>query len=59
MSKVSIVGAYDSKFGNFAKKNKETGEVTDTASLYDLLVEAGRGALHVLYGAREKEMGAS
>ena len=27
------------------KKNKETGEVTDTASLYDLMIEAGRGAL--------------
>ncbi len=45
MSKVSIVGAYNTKFGNFVKKNKETGEVTDTATLYDLLLEAGRGAL--------------
>lgn len=45
MSKVSIVGAYNTKFGNFVKRNKETGEVTDTATLYDLLLEAGRGAL--------------
>ena len=45
MSKVSIVGAYNSKFGNLVKKNKETGEVTDLASAYDLMVEAGRGAL--------------
>ena len=41
MSKVSIVGAYNSKFGNLVKKNKETGEVTDLASAYDLMVEAG------------------
>lgn len=45
MSKVSIVGAYNSKFGSLVKKNKETGEVTDLASLYDLMVEAGKGAL--------------
>lgn len=31
----------------------------EAASLIDLSPEAGRGALHVLYGAREKEMGAS
>ncbi|HUI69189.1 MAG TPA: propanoyl-CoA acyltransferase [Spirochaetia bacterium] len=45
MSKVSIVGAYNTKFGSFVRKNKETGEVTDVASIYDLMVEAGRGAL--------------
>ncbi len=45
MSKVSIIGAHNTKFGNFVKRNKETGEVTDNASLYDLLLEAGRGAL--------------
>jgi len=45
MSKASIVGAYNTKFGNFVKRNKETGEVTDSMSLYDLLLEAGRGAL--------------
>ncbi len=45
MSNVSIVGAYNTKFGNFVKKNKETGEVTDLVSLYDLMLEAGSGAL--------------
>lgn len=45
MSGVSIVGAYNTRFGSFVKKNKETGEVVDTASLYDLMMEAGRGAL--------------
>ncbi len=45
MSKISIVGAYNTKFGNLVKKNKETGELTDLASAYDLMLEAGRGAL--------------
>jgi acetyl-CoA C-acetyltransferase len=45
MSKASIVGAYNSKFGAFVQKNKETGEITDTVSLYTLLVEAARGAV--------------
>ncbi|HUW69527.1 MAG TPA: propanoyl-CoA acyltransferase [bacterium] len=45
MSKVSIVGAYNSRFGSLVKKNRETGEVTDLASIYDLMIEAGRGAL--------------
>jgi len=45
MSKVCIIGAHNTKFGSFVKRNKETGEVTDTCSLYDLLLEAGRGAL--------------
>lgn len=45
MSKVSIVGAYNTQFGSFVKKNKETGEVTDLKSIYDLMLEAGRGAI--------------
>ncbi|HEY9054473.1 MAG TPA: hypothetical protein VIO60_06615, partial [Rectinemataceae bacterium] len=45
MSKVCIVGGYNTAFGNFVKKDKLTGEVTDLKSIYDLLVEAGRGAL--------------
>ena len=45
MSKVSIIGAYNSKFGIFAEKNKETGEVKDLKSFYDLMIEAGQGAL--------------
>ncbi len=45
MSQVSIVGAYNTKFGSFVRKNRETGEVADVQSLHDLVVEAGRGAL--------------
>ncbi|MCL1908091.1 MAG: hypothetical protein FWG12_01835 [Holophagaceae bacterium] len=45
MSKVSIIGAHNTKFGNFVRRNKETGETTDSCSLYDLFLEAGRGAL--------------
>lgn len=45
MAHVSIVGAYNTQFGNFVKKNKETGEITDLKTLYDLMLEAGRGAI--------------
>jgi acetyl-CoA C-acetyltransferase len=45
MSKVSIIGAYNTKFGAFVKKNKETGEVIDLKSIYELLIEAGKGAI--------------
>ncbi|MEI6138449.1 MAG: hypothetical protein WCP85_04255 [Mariniphaga sp.] len=45
MSKVSIIGAYNSKFGSFVKRNKETGEITDLKSIYELIIEAGKGAL--------------
>lgn len=45
MSKVCIVGAYNTKFGSFVQRNKETGEITDVLSLYDLLVEAAQGAV--------------
>jgi acetyl-CoA C-acetyltransferase len=45
MSKASIVGAYNTPFGAFVRKDKATGLVTDTKSYYDLLVEAGRGAI--------------
>lgn len=45
MSQVSIVGAYNTKFGSFVRRDLETGAVTDLASLHDLLLEAGRGAL--------------
>ncbi|TFG85394.1 MAG: propanoyl-CoA acyltransferase [Spirochaetales bacterium] len=45
MSKASIIGAYNTKFGSFINKNKETGEVTDLRSIYELMLEAGRGAL--------------
>ncbi|OGR11181.1 MAG: hypothetical protein A2097_04485 [Desulfobacula sp. GWF2_41_7] len=45
MNKASIIGAYNTKFGAFVEKNRETGEVRDTKSFYDLLEEAGRGAI--------------
>ncbi len=46
MSHVYIIGAYNTKFGNFVQKNKETGEITDTKSIYDLMIEAGKGAIN-------------
>ena len=45
MSKAAIIGAYNTKFGAFVEKNRETGEIKDTKSYYDLIVEAGRGAI--------------
>lgn len=45
MSQTYIIGAYNTQFGNFVKKNKETGEITDTKTIYDLMIEAGKGAI--------------
>lgn len=45
MSKASIIGAYNTAFGAFVKKDKSTGLLTDTKTYYDLLIEAGRGAI--------------
>src|ERR1035441_5156419 len=45
MSNVSIIGAYNTQFGAFVKKDKATGLMTDTKTYYELLVEAGRGAI--------------
>lgn len=45
MSKTSIIGAYNTKFGSFVEKNKETGEIKDIKSFYSLIEEAGRGAI--------------
>ena len=45
MSAASIIGAYNSKFGSLVKRNKETGEITDLKSIYELIIEAGKGAL--------------
>lgn len=45
MSQVSIIGAYNTKFGAFVQKNRETGAVTDLKSIYELMIEAGQGAL--------------
>lgn len=45
MSSVSIVGAHNSRFGSFVTHNRETGVSTDQLSLYQLILEAGQGAL--------------
>jgi len=46
MSKVYITGAYNSKFGAFTKRDKETKQIIDRGpSIYDLIIEAGKGAL--------------
>lgn len=45
MSKTSIIGAYNTAFGSFVNRNKETKEITDLKSIYDLINEAGQGAL--------------
>ena len=45
MSKTSIIGAYNTAFGAFVSKDKATGLITDTKTYYDLLIEAGRGAI--------------
>ena len=38
MSRVSMIGAYNTKFGAFVEKNQETGEIQDTKSFYDLII---------------------
>ncbi len=47
MSKVSIVGAYNTKFGSLVdvKDMISFKKKTDRQSFYDLLIEAGRGAI--------------
>ncbi|MEW5908831.1 MAG: propanoyl-CoA acyltransferase [Thermodesulfobacteriota bacterium] len=45
MSRVSIIGAYNTKFGAFVEKNPETGEIRDTKSYYELIIESGIGAI--------------
>ena len=45
MSSTFIIGAYNSQFGTFSSKNRETGEITDKKSFYELIEEAGQGAL--------------
>lgn len=45
MGKVSIIGAYNTAFGSFVQRDKATGEVTDTKSLYALMHEAIQGAV--------------
>jgi len=45
MAGASIVGAYNTQFGSFIQKNKETGEIRDTKTIYQLMDEAIRGAV--------------
>lgn len=45
MSSVSIIGAYNTKFGVHTKKDKESGQITELKSWYDLLSEAAQGAI--------------
>jgi acetyl-CoA C-acetyltransferase len=45
MSNVSIIGAYNTRFGAFVEKDPETGTIRDTKSYYELMIEAGRGAI--------------
>ncbi len=45
MSKASIIGAYNTQFGSFVKKNRETKEITDLKSIDELTFEAVQGAL--------------
>lgn len=42
---ISIVGAYNTQFGAFVKRDRETGQVEDLKSFYELLIEAGAGAI--------------
>ena len=45
MSKASIIGAYNTEFGAFVTKDKATGLMTDTKTYYDMIIEAGQGAI--------------
>jgi acetyl-CoA C-acetyltransferase len=45
MSTTSIIGAYNSKFGSFVTRDHETGLFTDLKSIYELIIESGKGAL--------------
>lgn len=45
MANVSIVGGYNTAFGSFVQKNKETKEIIDLKPLHELLIEAVRGAV--------------
>ena len=42
---VSIVGAYNTKFGSFVKRDREADTVEDLKTFYELLIEAGSGAI--------------
>ena len=42
---ISIVGAHNTQFGAFVKRDRESGTVEDLKSFYELIVEAGVGAI--------------
>ena len=42
---VSMVGAYNTKFGSFVKRDREADTVEDLKTFYELLIEAGSGAI--------------
>jgi len=45
MSSVRIIGSWHSRFGRFVETDPATGRTRDLQSFYELLVEAGRGAI--------------
>jgi acetyl-CoA C-acetyltransferase len=45
VSATSIIGAYNSKFGSFVSRDHDTGVFTDLKTIYELIIEAGKGAL--------------
>lgn len=45
MSRVHIIGGYNTAFGSFVKKNRETNEVTDLMPIHQLIAEAAGGAV--------------
>ena len=42
---ISIVGAHNTQFGAFVKRDREAGTIEDLKSFYELIVEAGAGAI--------------
>jgi acetyl-CoA C-acetyltransferase len=42
---ISIIGGFSTRFGAFVEKDPLTGEKRDTYSFYDLINDAGRGAI--------------
>ena len=45
MSSVRIIGSWHGRFGRFVETDPATGRTRDLKSFYELLVEAGRGAI--------------
>ncbi len=45
MSKVIIRGSYNTSVGSFIKRDPESSAIIDSKSIYDLINEAGKGAI--------------